>query len=202
MSRTDYATLTIVVLCIVALIALTYRVINLGKKQPSVPNTLVNQPPYTDPYAVDTLLSLDTLPTTRTVPIVPKDGGDTIIAGGEKTSPPPVTASPKATAPAAVAPAPSNTPAPANPTPKRRQRPKSAAGPYLVVAGTFRSETNAAERVKTLKKLGYAQARVGFFNQRTYASAIAGSYASAQAAQTVANAIQQQGIEAIVKKKQ
>jgi cell division septation protein DedD len=63
------------------------------------------------------------------------------------------------------------------------------AGMHLVIAGNFLTRANAEERVKELKKLGYAKAEVVNFELSEYHTACAGRYGDLNEARRVAKKI-------------
>lgn len=52
----------------------------------------------------------------------------------------------------------------------------AAGGRYMVLAGSFRYKHNAEAMVQKLRKLGYTDARVGYFNKGAFAVAVVGQY--------------------------
>ena len=217
MSKMDYATLAVVALCITALVALTYRVVNLGKSETTtLPSTISSEPAYKDPYNTHAAGSLDDsldqsgakvidtavnerLLTDNPSPVAksttPKQLLNEKVIEPEKTRP--KTNEPIILQEAAVK------KVPENPSTKVRVVRHENSGAYLVVAGSFKSKANAQKVVRQLKTFGYSNAEVGFFNNRTIAAPLAGRYTTLAAANAAALSLRQKhGIDAIVKRKQ
>lgn len=85
-------------------------------------------------------------------------------------------------------PAPNYTPTPA----------PASEGRYLVIAGSFRQVVNADERVRALRKAGFADTRLEKFNRSTYAVALAGQSDSYSEANRLAQSVRAKGFEAEV----
>ena len=51
-------------------------------------------------------------------------------------------------------------------------------GKYMVIAGSYKVRRNAEKEVARLNGLGYLNARIGIFNQGTYASVLVNAYDS------------------------
>lgn len=95
------------------------------------------------------------------------------------------------TAPVKPAPVAEKKPTPA-PEPKPAAKPSThPSGAHLVVAGNFLARGNAEERVKQLRKLGYAQAEVVNFELSEYHTACAGRYSDINEARRVAKKIKE-----------
>lgn len=86
---------------------------------------------------------------------------------------------------------PATTSPPASP---RRTEP-SGSGRYLVIAGSFRQEANARDRVTKLKEAGFADTRIEPFNRGTYAVALAGQSDSYNTANALAQRVRAAGFE-------
>lgn len=71
----------------------------------------------------------------------------------------------------------------------------TANGRYLVIAGSFRQDSGARERVAALRAAGFAETRMERFNRGTYAVALAGQYNRYSSAQALADEIAQRGFE-------
>lgn len=217
MSKMDYATLAVVALCISALVALTYRVVNLGKTETTtLPSAISSEPAYKDPYNDHVSGSMDDSLDQSGAAVIDTAVNERILANTtnsvlQKTTtkqpleekvivpekPLPKVKTKIILDESAVKTAP-KTPATIAPVVRKKNR-----GSYLVVTGSFRSKANAQKAVKQLKNLGFSNAEVGFFNNKTFASALAGRYATLAAAKATALSLRQKhGIDAIVKKKQ
>lgn len=217
MSKMDYATLAVVAFCITALVVLTYRVVNLGKTETTnLSSAISSEPAYKDPYNDHISGSLDDSLDQTGASVIDTSENELVLAN--TTSPirqktiTKNTIEEKKTVPEKVLP---NTKtkilldesaiqtATEKPTKTTSVVRKKIKGQFLVITGTFRSRANAQNAVKQLKKWGFIHAEVGFFNKRTFASALAGRYTTLKAANAAAlNLRQKYGIDAIVKKKQ
>lgn len=111
-----------------------------------------------------------------------------------------------------VAPSPKDEPktAPVQSTPPVNEAPKTppavtnatehSGGMHLVIAGNFLTRSNAEERVKQLKKLGYTHAEVVNFELSEYHTACAGRYSDLNEARRVARKIKElHGIDTYVR---
>ena len=78
----------------------------------------------------------------------------------------------------------------------------SSSGNYMVIAGNYLVESNANSMTRKLSNLGYPNADIGIFDRSQYHTVIASRHDSYAAALEVANAINRQGIECYVKKRQ
>jgi cell division protein FtsN len=76
---------------------------------------------------------------------------------------------------------------------------ESPTGNFMVIAGSYRVKANAEKEVARLKSLGYANARVGTFNQGSLASVLVNSFDSkADASSLVAELKEKHGVDAYV----
>ncbi|MBC6993768.1 SPOR domain-containing protein [Neolewinella lacunae] len=75
---------------------------------------------------------------------------------------------------------------------------ETSEGRYLVIAGSFRQMVNADERVRALRKAGFAETRLEKFNRSTYAVALAGQSDSYSEANRLAQSVRAKGFEAEV----
>ncbi len=221
MSKMDYATLAVVAFCVTALVALTYRVVNLGKQENApLPSAITTEPAYKDPYN-------DNSTSATLEDSIDRAGAKVIDTVTDELDKLPIKANPAQTKtrepiktrPATTAKAlekqvpstsviaekiPIKTTVEEKPTAIRKTTKRVGnSGAYLVVTGSFRDKSNAQSAVKALKKLGYPQAELGFFNNGAYASAIAGRFESYASANVLATRLREKHhIDAIVKKKQ
>ena len=74
-------------------------------------------------------------------------------------------------------------------------------GRYLVIAGTFRQQTGANERVDALRIAGFTDARTERFNRGTYAVALAGQFDRYRDAERYAAQVADRGFEVRVMKR-
>ena len=73
-------------------------------------------------------------------------------------------------------------------------------GKYMVVAGSFRYKANAEEMVRNLKKLGYGHADVGYTNNGAYAVAVVDRFDDPNQARALVSTLKEtHQIDAIVK---
>jgi cell division septation protein DedD len=213
----DYATLAVVALCITALVVLTSRVVNLGKSETTtLPSAISSEPAYKDPYNNHAAGSLDDSVDQSGAKVTDTAVNERLLADNpnpvaKSTTPKqPIKAKviePEKTRPKTKEPIILQEPAvkkiQENPPTTARVVRHENSGAYLVVAGSFKSKANAQKVVKQLKKLGYSNAEVGFFNNKGFASPLAGRYATLAAAKAAALSLRQKhGIDAIVKRKQ
>ena len=76
-------------------------------------------------------------------------------------------------------------------------------GLYMVIAGSYKVRRNAEKEVARLQGLGYSNARVGIFNQGTYASVLVNAFDSkAEASALVAELKTQHGIPSYIQERQ
>lgn len=101
------------------------------------------------------------------------------------TPPPPVTGVDK-------------TPAPVNYS-STGVNPGGQTGIYCVVAGSFQSEANAIERMKSLRNAGYSEAEIRRFPRSNFYSVCAGRYDNRADAMEVEKALESTGVDAFVR---
>ena len=77
-----------------------------------------------------------------------------------------------------------------------------ASGNYLVVAGTYRQKINAENQVRKLKRAGFDESRVASFNRGAYAVALVGSHDSRSDAIAQVDQLKDKGFSAFVKTKE
>lgn len=171
MSRTDYVTLGIVAVCIVALAFLIYKMVNL------------NQDPKPEEDQLEQYLQADTLATQEAY--VPEEQ-DTIdfepeesIINEEEQDEEEISSIddyPKA-------------------------KPEASSGDYLVIAGSFRQRMNAELQATRLRNMGFNNARIELFNRGAYAVVLVDRFSEIADAQTLANELSAKGVEARIQKK-
>jgi hypothetical protein len=86
-------------------------------------------------------------------------------------------------------------------TSSKRLTTTASSGNYLVLAGSYKQEANAAAMVSKLKDLGYNEASVEPFNRGAYAVALVARYDSYAEAKSLVSQLEDKGIDAMVKKK-
>ena len=76
-------------------------------------------------------------------------------------------------------------------------------GKYMVIAGSYKVRRNAEKEVARLNSLGYLNARIGIFNQGTYASVLVNAYDSkSEASALVAELKAQHNIASYIQERQ
>ncbi len=184
MSRSDYINIGIIAVCLLALIFLVYKFVNLDSPKPQEGEPAADQPE--EAYYPDTLPS------------------DTYEDATYQYDPAPDTA--KAPAPAAESKAPEKPveTAPATEVPANEpagEAISSSSGSYLVLAGSFRQRANAEALVRRLQKKGYTEAELSLFNKGAYATVLVGRFETHAEAQTRVAALQKDGVDAYIQKK-
>lgn len=77
----------------------------------------------------------------------------------------------------------------------------SSYGSYLVIAGTFSVQSNADDRVSKLRGMGYNNAQVSPFNRGAYSVALVDRFDSYSSAKALADELEGKGFDAIVQEK-
>ena len=88
-----------------------------------------------------------------------------------------------------------------NTSSKRITTTTASSGNYMVLAGSYKQESNAAAMVSKLRGLGYDEASVEPFNKGAYAVALVARYDSYAEAKSLVDRLEDEGIDAMVKKK-
>ncbi len=220
MSRVDYLTIGIVGVCLAALGFLVFKTVKLMSNDAPPEETLI-ETPYEDTTGIgaysdygDTSLNsytkeedLDDDQLTAT------DYEEEPTKETAKSAKPATKETKTATKPATTT---KSEPKPAATTsktatsqrdegfeePAANRSTSSSEGNYLVIAGSFKSKTNAENQVKRLHKLGYNDASVESFNNGALAVALVDRFSSQSDAQALKKELEAKGVEAIVKKKQ
>lgn len=180
MSRSDYLIITVVGLCLAALIFLVYQFSRLNKEREAELQELplFEQEDNLSPMEEDTALY-----DAAYLPI-----SDTVAEEKIPAIKPSVPA-PRPAAKQEAAPAPSAGTVP------------SGAGDYLVLAGAFRQQINAEAMLRQVRRKGYATAEIALFNKGAYAAVIVDRFPTEREAEQLARELQDKGIEAYVQKK-
>jgi cell division protein FtsN len=213
MSRVDYLTIGIVGVCLAALGFLVFKTVKLMSNDAPPEETLI-ETPYEDTTGIGAYSDYgDTSLNSYTKE---EDLDDDQLAATDYEEEP-TKETTKSTKPAtketktATKPATTTKPEPKPATSKRdegNEEPaasrstSSSEGNYLVIAGSFKSKTNAENQVKRLHKLGYNDASVESFNNGALAVALVDRFSSQSDAQALKQELEAKGVEAIVKKKQ
>ncbi|MBK7869645.1 MAG: SPOR domain-containing protein [Saprospiraceae bacterium] len=184
MSRLDYVTIGIIVVCAAALAILVWKTISLRNKEKDVAqqNTENTLQDYEYDYYQDT---------TQILPPTDEDpDDDEVEVFNENTSDnEPTTSEAKTTSQNNT---PEKTPA-STPTTSSR-----SAGDYLVLAGAFSVKSNAENEAKRLQKLGFPNAEVSPFNRGKYAAVLVDRFSSESDAKKLVNDLKAKGVEAYV----
>jgi cell division protein FtsN len=171
MSRTDYVTLGIVAVCLVALAFLIYKMVNL------------NQDPKPDEDQLEQYLQADTLTTPEAY--VPEEQ-DTIEYEAEERM-----LDEEAQDEAEIS----------SIDDYPESEPEASTGDYLVIAGSFRQRMNAELQATRLRKMGFNQARMELFNRGAFAVVLVDRFSDLAEAQTLVNTLAAKGVEARIQKK-
>lgn len=188
MSRLDYLTIGIVALCIAALIYLVYRYVNLPHSaENNQPNTEVVQPDTTRSVTDNTAGFPDEDTTSNNQP-----GPSTAVK--PETTPEKITVKPevKKPVPVPVKPIETNT---------ASESASAASGRYMVIAGSFEQKSGAQKRLQQIKKLGYNNVQIGFFNRGTYAVVVVDRFDQSSDAQALVKTLKGKGFDAMIRVK-
>lgn len=180
MSRSDYINIGIIAVCLLALIFLVYKFVNLDSPKPPAGETAAGpseEAYYPDPLPADPAYQYD-------------PASDTL----QGTSP--STESPSSTVQAETAPEPE-----ISKNEGIEETVSSSTGDYLVLAGSFRQRANAEAVVRRLKNKGYAEAELSLFNRGAYATVLAGRFETYAEAQARVSALKKDGVDAYIQKK-
>lgn len=77
----------------------------------------------------------------------------------------------------------------------------STTGRYLVIAGSFRQEIYAKDRVRNLKASGFKQTEMGYTNRGTYAVALVDALDTYSQAERLAQQVRAKGYEVFIKQR-
>ncbi|MFM7092471.1 MAG: SPOR domain-containing protein [Bacteroidota bacterium] len=191
MSKIDYITIAVVVVCISLLGLVFWKVAdlnwteenNLKTEDPILVNEEEEAAPFLDEnYNVTDFTEEDTMPLkNEEKPILTQKPEKVIEKSIVKKTVAPVKTEPKA----------ENT----TPVPTIKEE-------YLVWGGSFSTRAGAEEEQAKFKKLGYTQAEVSLFDKGKYAVVIVGRYPTQTEAQALVNELKtKHNISAIAKKK-
>lgn len=186
MSRTDYLTLGIVVICIAALAFLIYKIVSLPSDAPSDTSLEAANPA---PMEADTS-GYYTYDTVGDSEIESDSIGDDVDDEGEFTAIDDVPDS-------------GNNPSVSgsSKTPEPKADPVVSEGDYMVLAGSFTIKSHAEAAVRNLQKKGYANASVEIFDRGKYAVALVDRFGVEAEAAELVKKLRQQGFDAQVYKK-
>lgn len=74
----------------------------------------------------------------------------------------------------------------------------NSSGRYMVVAGSFRQKVNAEGHATKLRRMGYDEAKVSIFNRGAYASVLVDRFGDRSDANSLARELENKGIDALV----
>jgi cell division protein FtsN len=171
MSRTDYVTLGIVAVCIVALAFLIYKMVNLDK-EPKPEEDQLEQYLQADTLATQEAYipeEQDTIEYEPEARIIDEEVQDEEEISSIDDYP--------------------------------ESGPKASSGDYLVIAGSFRQRMNAELQAARLRKMGFNQARMELFNRGAFAVVLVDRFSNLAEAQTLVNTLAAKGVEARIQKK-
>ena len=207
MSRLDYVTISIVVICLIALGFLVYKTIGLMTADPAKKKQqteqLADDSGVADTYEEVDSLSTEDLDDDEVTGVLDdpesdiseddlaedaadlNDGGttsdedysddeydDATTKSTEEEEPEPIPATPAS----------------------------YESGEYMVLAGSYRLESNAANQVNKLKGSGFNNARVAKFNKSTFAVALVDRFDSRSDADALVRQLKDKGFDAFVKR--
>lgn len=183
MSRLDYVTIGIIVVCVGALIFLVYRTIQLRNQS--------SEPTQQETTQDDGYQDYDYDYTRDTSQILPP-GDDEASTGGSAaldSEPAPSESGTTSTQEAESYDEPVRTTS------------SSSAGEYLVLAGSFSIKSNAESHARKIRDLGYSNAAVEPFNRGAYAVVMVDRFRSESEARNLVKELKGKGIEAYVHQK-
>lgn len=194
MSRLDYVTIGIVVVCIAALAFLLYKTTNIfggDAEEATVTNSTYQDTTAIDPYAYD-----DYSDTTAILPSTDEDPDDNEVNTYEEETP---TKTKQSGSSAATTRTESAT---IDETDEETTTGASGReGDYLVLAGSYRVKENAATEASRLRKLGYENAEVSPFNRGTFAVVLVDRFVNVGDAKAMVSQLKGKGVEAYVQEK-
>ena len=190
MSRLDYVTIGIVVVCVAALGFLLYRTTNLfgGDGGDTTPEAVVTDTTAIDPYAYD-----DYSDTTSILPGTDEDADDKDVVPYDEEMADKQTVKPTA-------------PTSTQRTIEKNNDPRPVAasersGDYLVLAGSYKVRENADSEVQRLRKLGFENAEVSPFNKGAYAVVLVDRFTDMNDAQATVKTLKGKGVASYVQEK-
>lgn len=185
MSRTDYLTIAIVAVCVVALFFLIYKFVTLPSGDAGAEQTEQPAPEYDySPDDPDTTAFADPdlgydNPASDYSQTGSGQNDDNTGYNDEAPAEKPVAADKTPTAPARV----------------------SSGGEYMVLAGSFRETVNAEAMLAKVKKMGYDEATVERFDRGTYAVVLVNRFDTYSEASALVKTLSGKGVDATVYKK-
>ncbi len=187
MSRLDYVTIAIIIVCVAALAILIWKTVSLRNQQnetaqQNAGNTLQDYDEYD--YYEDTTQILP--PTDEDL-----DDNEVEVYNENKPDDEPVPAEAKSEA------------VPSQPKAGEDQPVTTVrgGGEYLVLAGSFKIKNNAENEARRLRNMGYGNASAELFNRGAYAVVMVDRFDSASDAQNLVKELKSKGVEAYVQHK-
>jgi hypothetical protein len=191
MSRLDYVTIGIVAVCIAAVIYLIYMTTRLGSSKDPAP---IEQ---TTPFYEDDVADSDTTDWYSDADGTSdweREEADLDLERDDEPSAETTPPSPRAPVAEPAQPA-------TRPAAPQEYSQATAAGDFMVLAGTFSVAENAQEMVRKLSDLGYTGASVEPFDRGKYSVVLVARFDSFSQASSLEKELKGKGIEAYVKRK-
>lgn len=202
MSRLDYVTIAIVAVCVAALVYLIYMTTSLLGNNDTAENpdevVAEEQPVYEDTYPEDSLtyddgyygdadsLGEETSGYPGETYTDPEDDYDDGVDYEDATDDTDTGYYPSGGSTAGKA---------------EEDYASVSQGQYMVLAGTFKYRSNAEQRVRKLREMGYANASVELFDRGAFAVALVDRYDGLSEAKSLEAELADKGVEAYVKQK-
>ncbi len=181
MSRLDYVTIAIIVVCAGALAVLIWKTVSL-RNQDTAPDTTENTlQDYEYDYYNDTTTVLppsDEEPQAGEIE-APTSNQPSTTSGAQNTA--------QTSRPSEMEDRPVTT--------------TSRGGEYLVLAGSFKIKSNAESQAQKLRNLGYSNASSEIFNKGAYAVVMVDRFSSESEAQSLVNELKKKGVDSYVHQK-
>lgn len=180
MTRLDYVTIGIIVVCLLALGFLIWRTISARSR--TAPET----PPTTQENLQDDYNYYQD--TAQILPPTDEDLDDNEVAMFDEN-------------------AMDNTPAPGASKPTSSKMPtitaprSASSGEYLVLAGSFKIKSNAENEAQRLQKMGYSNASAEIFDRGAYAVVLVDRFENIEDARKLVNELKGKGVEAYVQQR-
>lgn len=185
MSRTDYLTIAIVAVCVVALFFLIYKFVTLPSGDAAMEQTEQPAPEYD--YSSDDPDTTSFADPDLGYENPPSDYSQTGSGqDDDKTG--------------SVDEAPAEKPVAADKTPTAPAR-VSSGGEFMVLAGSFRETANAEAMLAKVKKMGYDNASVERFDRGTFAVVLVDRFDTYSEANALVKTLSDKGVAATVHKK-
>lgn len=181
MSRLDYVTIAIIVVCAGALAVLIWKTVSLRNQDTAPDKTENTLQDYEYDYYNDTTAILP--PTDDE----PKAGEMEAPTGGQTKTTSEAQNTAQTNRPSAMEDRPVTT--------------TSRGGEYLVLAGSFKIKSNAESQAQKLRNMGYNNASSEIFNKGAYAVVMVDRFGSESEAQNLVNELKKKGVDSYVHQK-